>query len=74
MQPAISNIAGATRPSAGTVDAGLSTGGGNLIGAAAGKPLTRSSQPQFDNDTYGETSGVGGNGCKPVCLLKLYLT
>ncbi|RKR38208.1 hypothetical protein B0G82_6333 [Paraburkholderia sp. BL17N1] len=35
----------------------------------------RHSHPhQFDNDRYGETSGVGGNGCKPVCLLKLYRT
>jgi hypothetical protein len=30
--------------------------------------------PQSDNETYGEVSGVGGNGCKPVCLVKLYRT
>jgi hypothetical protein len=32
-------------------------------------PLARSHQ--FDNDRYCDCSGTGGNGCKPVCLLKL---
>ncbi|MGF6974246.1 hypothetical protein QFZ94_002673 [Paraburkholderia sp. JPY465] len=26
---------------------------------------------QLDNDRYCEVNGTGGNGCKPVCLLKL---
>jgi hypothetical protein len=28
----------------------------------------------FDNETYGEVNGVGGNGCNPLCFVKLYRT
>jgi hypothetical protein len=43
-------------------------------GNPKGPPSQDIGKDQFDNDRYGETSGVGGNGCKPVCLLKLYRT
>lgn len=81
MRPVTLSTVAATPPNAGTTN-GASPGSipsasnrdsdsGPKKPAVAATNKNLNLRHQFDSDRYGELSGVGGNGCKPVCLVKL---